>query len=204
MEVSGEENSLETINWHKLKNKDHEAFQWIYEKYWKHLYIIAFNFTNDRDQAGDLIQDVFVDLWKNAGRIDVSRPPLPYLRSITRFKVISYLRHLSVCHQKKFIERVQNELYAEGISNLTNETIAYNELNSHIETILTKLPEKTRTIFEMSRFKDYTNREIAGQLDVSIKTVEYHIGKALLLMKPQMRHLTDAAWVTFFLLNLPR
>ena len=196
MEVVGKIGNPEIIYWQKLKNNDPEAFRWIYNKYWNYLHTIAFNFTRKVEQADDLVQDVFLELWKNRNKIDETRPPLPYLRSMIRFKVISYLRRLSLRQQDAFIANVKSEIYREGVSNETKEIIAFNDLNTWLNQHLEGLPDKSRRIFELSRVENYTNQEIASCLNISVKTVEYHISKVLNQLKPHAYLLADYAFLT--------
>ncbi len=196
METVTKLKNTETIWWQELKEGDTEAFRLIYSQYWDSLHATAYNFTFDRDQSSDLVQDVFVDLWINREKIDLDRSPKAYLKTILKYKVISYLRHLSVSRKEAFLLQVKNELYQEGVSDSTRETIVFHDLGTWLDVHLGQLPEKSRRIFELSRFENYTNQEIATHLDISVKTVEYHISKALALLKPQLIQLTDSALLT--------
>ena len=193
METVKNRKNLETACWQRLKESDREAFRWVYNQYWESLHATAYNFTSDREQSNDLVQDVFVDLWINRDKIDINRAPKAYLKSILKYKVISYLRHLSVCRKEAFLSRVKNELYQEGVTNSTRETVLFNDLGNWLDFHLDQIPEKSRKIFELSRFEDCTNQEIAIQLNISIKTVEYHISKVLAYLKPQLIQLSDSA-----------
>ncbi len=190
--------NTETIHWQGLKEGDPKAFRRIYDQYWDSLYGTAFSFTYEHDQSCDLVQDVFVDLWVNRDKIDLNRSPKAYMKSILRNKVISYLRHLSAGRKEAFLSKVKNELYQGGVNDSTSESIVYNDLASWIDVFLGQLPEKSRRIFELSRFENYTNQEIASNLDISVKTVEYHISKVLNILRPQLLQLTDTALLTAF------
>lgn len=179
--------------WLRVKKGDHEAFRWIYDLTWKYLYHVAYSFTRDVDASNDLVQDVFTDLWKNRQRIDETRPPLPYLRGMIKFKIISYLRHLSLGRKEAFISRIKNELYDEGVCNETLNSVYFNDLDSSLRSYLNEVPSKSRKIFELSRFENYSNHEIAREMDISIKTVEYHINKVITIFKPRVQQLFEAA-----------
>ena len=196
METITKLRNTETAQWQELKEGDPDAFRWIYDHYWKSLHATAFNFTSDRHQSSDLVQDVFVDLWINRNKIDLTRSPKAYLKTILKYKVISYLRHLSTGRKEAFLTQVRNELYQQGINDTTRETIIFNDLGAWLDVHLGQLSEKSREIFELSRFENYTNQEIANHLDISVKTVEYHISKVLTLLRPQLFQLTDSALLT--------
>lgn len=171
-----------------FKNGDERAFSFIYNTFWAYLHTIAYQFTRSANTADDMVQEVFTDLWVHRHRVDENRPLKPYLRSIIRFKVISYLRRMSILQREGFLQRIKEEYYNNGAVNTTQESIDYNGLHEWFEHELEQLPIKSRQIFQMSRIENLSNTEIASHLNISVKNVEYHITKVLSVLKQSNIH----------------
>lgn len=168
-----------------LKGGSEQAFESIYDSNWRYVRSIAYRFTRSTDVSDDIVQEVFIALWQRCESLDESRPVRTYIRGILRFKIIDYLRQLSRARQEDFIRQVRTECYNNGATNETEEHISHNDLHALLEGSLKNLPDKSQLIFRLSRFEQFSNDEIALRLNISVKNVEYHISKALDLLRDQ-------------------
>lgn len=163
--------------WRKreIKVLSDEMFEDVYRALWKALYGRAYNYLRDKAIAQELVQEVFVKLWLKRKEIRNVDDVEAYLFRCLRNKI--YDHYDTVASTRKLSEHVAENFSEER--NAVEEVVAYNETMSLISDELEKMPEKTRMIFRMSRFDRYTNDEIASDMHLSPKAVEYHITQAM-------------------------
>ncbi len=158
---------------YKLRTGDEEAFNFIFNNYYEGLVLFALGFINDRDQAEEIVQGVFVKIWENHKTLDIKISIKSYLLKAVQNSCYDYIKHHKI--KTKFEELFSQKTIKDEI---TNDYFSSN-LIGRIDTAINNLPEKTGRIFRMSRFENMKYKEIAEQLNISIKTVEANIGKAL-------------------------
>ncbi len=168
----------------ELKAGNEKVFEQIFDLYYENLCLYANSFVVDWDSAKDIVQDIFVKLWLKRSdlRIDLSIEGL--LKKSVKNKSLDYLKHLEV--KQKFRSLILQRVY-EG-SNELSDVVVEDELREKISGIVHSLPERTRKIFIMSRMQGLKYKEIARELNISEKTVEAHITKALKLFTTQLKN----------------
>lgn len=165
-----------------LSDGNRLALAELYERYWYPLYRVAFQKTKSPEIAEELVQDLFVQLWQKRESLAVRRTD-QYLFGALKYSVIDFFRS-QIVHEK-FQEYQQ--FFAAQADFSTEDQLAYSDLVGTIETELQKLPPKTQEVFRLSRFEGQTIPEISQKLDLTDKTVEYHLSKALKLLRSQLR-----------------
>ena len=165
---------VELIN--RLRENDTQAFEKIYKKYWKNLYFTAFSILKDKQSAEDIIQDLFIQLWNKRATISVSVSLNAYLTASIKHEVFRVIR-------KRIAELDANDLVQPDKSYNAQELIEYKEFLAHTQQLISQLSVKCQAVFVLSREDQYSHKEIAQQLNISSKTVENHIGKALGILK---------------------
>ena len=159
----------------RLNKKDESAFEQVFKEHFKNLHSYAVTILKDEAQAEEAVQQVFFKLWERAQSLSFSGSIAAYLYRAVHNESLNYLKHLKV--------RSNHQLYvAHAMKNQADHPqnrAGARELEQRIQEALNELPEQCRTIFQMSRFEDLKYREIADRLDISIKTVENQMGKAL-------------------------
>ncbi|HZI26149.1 MAG TPA: RNA polymerase sigma-70 factor [Chryseolinea sp.] len=150
-------------------------FERIYNSLWSKLYCVAYNYFRDKATAQEIIQDVFVNLWTKRDSIGEIRDIEAYLYRSVRNKI--YDQFDKIASQEKLQKQISHQFKEEVDS--TEEEIEYAETLERINHEIESLPDTTKRIFRLSRFDRYSNDEIAGQLHLSGKAVEYHITRAL-------------------------
>jgi len=169
-----------------LKHQELGAFEEIYLRYWKKLYSAAYKRVQSREISEELVQDIFTSLWANreVQRIEVLSS---YLFTAIKYKVINHL-------EKEMARRAYTEAPAY-ICNSTEETVLLNELNVALEKEIQKLPPKRQQIFKMSRQENLSIKQVASHLGISEKTAENQLGKALKVLKLNLKHFNIFALV---------
>ena len=168
---------------------DELAFQEIYQRYWRQLYYAALSKINNKEVAEDIIQTVFTGLWEKREQHSIKNISA-YLGTSVKYQVINYIKsgiskkaHLSNISESRKTEENKNEL-----------ALLVKELNEAIDKAINRLPQKTQTIFRLSRFERHSNKQISRMMDVSEKAVEYHITQSLRALRLYLR--------SFMLVNL--
>ncbi|WP_316815707.1 RNA polymerase sigma-70 factor [Pedobacter nyackensis] len=147
-----------------LKQDDREAFNQIYNRYVQYLYQYAFNILKDEDECTDAVQDIFVWLWENRRKINVSILK-GYLISAVKYKLTRVIQSSKRRSEILSLNPFKEESFIE-------DSLEIKELKQAIHEFVLGLPERARMIFEMSRNEYLSNKEIAARLNISEKTVE--------------------------------
>ena len=167
----------------KAGNKD--SFNYFFDYYYSGLCVYAKNFTGDLNISEEVVQDVFVRFWEKRENIEIESSVRFYLFRTVYNQCMNLLKHKKV--ELNYIQSQKNRednLYEEQWS-LYNET----ELRQALDNAISKLPERCREVFVLSRFENMKNKEIAEILNISIKTVEVHIYKALKYLRKRLDYL---------------
>ncbi|MFT3738800.1 MAG: RNA polymerase sigma-70 factor [Breznakibacter sp.] len=165
-----------------LKADDKAVIDKLYKKYHAKIYHFAKSYLKLTDEAADIVQEVFVKLWDRRGSLKSDTDLDALVFTITRNTVISVFRKKS--SEKKYLDHLTS--LAVDADNQTTETLDYRSLEGELNSLIAKLPEKRRLVFLMSRQQGLKNAEIAQQLDISEKTVEDHMTKALAFIRKHM------------------
>ena len=161
-----------------LQSGQKDKFDQIYKLYWAELYAFARKRVNFDEDAQDILQDLFVNIWVNRTTLIINTSVRAYLFTALRHRIINY--YSSNHTRTKYLEIIKQ---MEAVSEATDEQIAQNEINTIIDENLEKMPLKMREIFILSRFKGYSAKEIAAQLQLSEQTVRNQVSNALKYLK---------------------
>jgi RNA polymerase sigma-70 factor (family 1) len=165
-----------------LQNGDELAFTEIYNRYWTKLFAVAANKISDLDEAEEIVQDIFVSLWKRRSELDTINTLGPYLAVSVKYRVIKVLAKRG--HQQKYSD------YTQHIASLTDDTtqqwLDFEELRTRLAAFVADLPEKCRLVYRLSRESGFSQKQIATEMGISEKTVEAHLGKALKTLRARL------------------
>lgn len=165
-----------------LRADDEQAFKQIYLKYWNPLFHAAYHRLGNKEAAKELVQNLFMRLWEKRQESIIQQLP-NYLNTAIKNSVINYIE--SVIIQRKYIHYTKETGYEQTAT--ADDIANFNELNRAIEKAINLLPEKTRHVFKLSRFENLSAREIATNLNISEKAVEYHITQSLKFMRLHLK-----------------
>jgi len=183
-------NQLKNNEKHSIQSLDKAAFELLFRSHFSGLCFFAHKYVKDFDAAKEIVQDAFLNLWEKRDTIDMSRPVKSYLSMSIHNKCTNYLRD-----NRKFD---QNILQIENLTEVAEyddaDTLVEVELKNRIDTALKELPEKCRQVFVMNRYEDLKYQQIADKLQISVKTVETQMSKALQHMRIRL-----AEYITVFM-----
>ncbi|MES2690239.1 MAG: RNA polymerase sigma-70 factor [Bacteroidota bacterium] len=168
----------------QVRNGDRVAYEQLFKQHYTALVRFARDIVRDTDTAEDLVQEVFVKIWERKESIYIT----------TSLKAYLYMAVKNHCLNKLRVEQkhaFMDESLADDLrfsSNSTDEESNTIKLEQHIKSALDKLPPRCALIFKLSRFEHKTYKEIAEVLELSVKTVENQMGKALQMMRTNLSH----------------
>ncbi|HAM98597.1 MAG TPA: RNA polymerase sigma-70 factor [Marinilabiliales bacterium] len=167
----------------RLCNDDKSAFTFIFTKYYKDLVVFSFSFTRNLQASEEIVQDRFLKLWEHRNGLVVQTSLKSYLLKSVQNQSLDWLRHLKV--KTNFASVIlEHPVLSE---NNTENYILHSELQDKLDEALAKLPEPYSQAFKMNRFEALNYQEIAKKLEVSVRTVEVRISKALLLLREELK-----------------
>lgn len=159
----------------QLRKGDIKVFESLFHSFHPGMLLYSISILKNRSLAEEVVQDVFYNIWKNRNEFLIKTSWHSYL-----YKSV-YNNSLMVLRKKDRSMRLEEDtlknIPGNGID--PSEEIDFNVLNSAVKKTLEEMPERTRNIFSMSRNEGMKYKEIAKQLNISIKTVEANMGKAL-------------------------
>lgn len=154
--------------------------------YWKRLYAICYSQTRDIEASEEMVQDIFISLWKRWDHLEITSSLENYLVKSAKLKVIDYFRE--ECKSKLISSETNDE---DTKKEPRSAVIAHNEveleiLKHHADHLVNQLPYQCQTVYRLSRENQLSTKEIALQLGLSQKTVKNHLTKALSFMRHRM------------------
>ena len=175
------------LNIPSLRKGEKKAYEEIYNEFFGVLYHLCLNYLHDEKVAEEIVQDTFMKLWEIRETLNDQINIRNFLYTITKNNCLNFLRNqkISMKHQEnmKYLEMQFNYEALEKLGNY----IQFEELRNRIDEAISKLPPEVIETFRLSRFEELPYKEIADQQNISIKTVEARISKALRILRVELK-----------------
>ena len=170
-----------------LRKGEKKAYEEIYTEFFGVLYHLCLQYLHNEKIAEELVQDTFLKLWEIRETLNEQINIRSFLYTITKNNCLNHLRNqkISLKHQEnmKYLEMQFNYEALEKLGNY----IQFEELRNKIDEAISKLPSEIIETFRLSRFEEFSYKEIADQQSISIKTVEARISKALRILRVELK-----------------
>lgn len=173
----------------------------LFEQYKEPFTLFANSYIRDRDTAEDIFAEAMMQYWEKRNELPVGTNIPAYILTSIKNKALNHLRHLNVRTE------VEEHLFSHNtrelnfrISSLEScapTDLFASEMQEIISQTLEDLPNQTRLIFFKSRYENKSNREIAEEMNISIKTVEFHLTKALKVFRVKLKDYLPLLLVMF-------
>ncbi len=175
--------SEEKLLFNAVKEDSHFAFSCLFNRYYKDLVLFGGIYISDQGICEDIVQNVFLNLWKNRKELYIQTSLKSYLLRSTQNRCLDELRH------RQLVDEHANYEIRCGIMeyNDTDSYVLYSDLYKHLQEALEQLSPVDRRIFELSRLNKVKYQDISREMNISVRTVEVRISKALKQLRVLMR-----------------
>lgn len=168
-----------------LRSGDAAAFKVVYKKYWDKLLVVAGKRLGDLQEAEEVLQDIFLNLWSRRADLNLRLSFDHYFAVAVKFQIINR-------RAKRSRESERNNAFAVGITSSVQPVAVQFDLEilqTQLQDSINTLPRKCQLVFKMSRQQELSNKEIASELNISEKAVEKHITSAIKLLRARFGNL---------------
>lgn len=174
---------IHTDSFSRVKTGDVQAYELLFKQFYQRLCHYAFVLLKDMDESEETVQQVFIAIWDKKDQIEIETSLQSYLYRAVNNACLNKIK------QQKTRSRHHDHIrYASADSDhSTGQAVISKELEENIYAAVDRLPEQCGLIFRLSRFEGMRYQQIADELGISVKTVENQLGKALKLMREELR-----------------
>ena len=166
----------------RLTQGDQRALQQLFDWHYVSLCRVALRLVHRAEVAEEIVQDVFVYLWEKRDDYQISTSAAAYLARAVRNRCLNHLKSRAARYD--WSQEIQD--YQHPVDTAPDDTLQVTELTAALEHILPQLPERCQLVFSLIRYEERSYQEVADQLGVSVKAIEYHMGKALRLIRQHL------------------
>lgn len=190
--ATSSENAADTLS---VMTNSEEAFKDLFVRMYKTLHYYAFTIVREETAAEEVVQTVFCRLWERKDRLLIRQTTEAYLYKAVYNESLNYLKTTRIRngHQR-------NALQATGLTE-TADTHDLQRLRQQLQAALESLPERCRTVFQLSRMENMKYREIAETLGISVKTVEAQMARAFRILREKLSDYLPVIWLSITILN---
>jgi len=176
---------LESDHIKRLKKGDMETFEKVFNDYYASLLVLAGGYVVDSSTAEDIVHNVFTNLWEKREKLKIEESLTAYLRKSVRNACLNHLKHLQV--EENYSASLRLKANEADYSATPSAILIGEEQIREIKRLIDHLPEKCGQVFKLSRFHSMTNKEMASLLNISVRTVENQIHRALKVLKEALK-----------------
>ena len=179
----------------ELKKGDHAAFEKVFERYSKQLYRFSWSYLKSKDAAEDIVQEVFSKVWSNRESLKTDTSFQSYLFTIAINAIRLHFNKLSRLNELKHDILIDFSDLKQEFDNRSD----YQVLLDMLDELIKQMPEKRRAVFIKKKIEEKSMKEISEELQITVKTVEFHISEAMKFLKSEFEKLQIQGLVFFHL-----
>jgi RNA polymerase sigma-70 factor (ECF subfamily) len=185
-------------DWTRIQQGDQRAFEVIFKEHYQMLCTFAFHYLKDHDEAEEVVQQLFFNLWKNRGQISVQKNISGYLMQSVKNHCLNKIKKWKT-EQGYAGSMASNE---NEHSDTPHDHAVSNELEQKVLELIDLLPPERQKVFVMSRLQGKKYKEIAESLHISVKTVENQMGKALKYLRTHLQEYLSILLIVMYAINI--
>ena len=176
------------LQFHHFKKGDEKAFAYFYNLYYNQIVVFCTEFIYDRDKAKSITQEAFLKLWINKEKVKKINGIKAFLYTSAKSECLNLLRHKKVVNKylDHSLQKREESLNMEVLNAMNFDTVMLTELEELIQVSIDELPNKCRQVFIMIRIDRKKNKEIAAELNITVKAVEANMTRALKVLKKRL------------------
>ncbi|HEX3009706.1 MAG TPA: RNA polymerase sigma-70 factor [Bacteroidales bacterium] len=180
----------------RIKKGDEKAFEALYKGFFSMLCMFSYRYVKKTEIAEEIVQDVFYHIWEKRSQFELTTSFKSYLYKSVHNNSLKHLRH------QKIVLAYENSTAFSGSEKVTGQNILEEtEVFQILHDVIDDLPERTRDIFQLNRFKGLKYQEIAEYMQISVKTVEAHMSSVLKILRTRLKDYGSFI-ITGIILNL--
>lgn len=166
----------------RIRTNDKAALKELFEEHYRTVCAAIHRLVGERGVTEDLAQQVFIRFWEKREQIEINSSASAYLHRMAVNEALAWLRSKKNRQPEEITTATAFPPSADG-----EEVFLNNELNDQIHLAVNTLPPRCRTVFQLSRFEEMSYQEIADRMEISVKTVEHQMGKALRVLRERLK-----------------
>jgi RNA polymerase sigma-70 factor (family 1) len=180
-----------------IRNNDEKAFSELFKRYWRGVHSMAYSKVRSKEVTEEIVQDLFTSLWDKRHSLSINHVP-SYLFAAVKNRALNYIESLAV--HKKYWD--YSRKYLPHQEDATDAAVGFNELMAAIEEGIDHLPEKSKKVFMLNRLEGRSVHEIALNLHLSDKAIQYHLTQSLKKLRLHLKHFFLTSGISLSLLFL--
>ncbi|WP_163712764.1 RNA polymerase sigma-70 factor [Mangrovibacterium lignilyticum] len=176
-----EPSALDEFLFLQFKSGNESAFEQLFKAHYNPIVGFCNQFISDHDKSASLAQEAFINLWMNRSKIQSPNGIKSFLYTFAKSSCLNFIRHQKVVskYEDRHLQAMEGKLNSEVLDSFDFDALEFSEMEELIYRSISELPEKCRQVFMASRFEGKKNKEIADELQISVKSVEANITRAL-------------------------
>jgi RNA polymerase sigma-70 factor (ECF subfamily) len=179
----------------KIKNGEKNAYQELFERYAPRIYQFSLTYLKNQADAEELVQDVFLKIWEKRDTLDQSKNIKAFIFKVAVNTIYDFIRHKNI--ENAFSDFIKSN--AETGSNNTWHSVIFDEMQKNLQNLVAQLPEQQQKILQLSKEDGLSNEEIAAKLNLSKRTVENHLYRAVSFLKENFKRESFISVLFFYL-----
>lgn len=167
--------------WGEIQQENSKAFDLLFERYWAKIYSTCYGYLKNEEACKEIVHNIFLDIWQKRETLEIISFK-HYLTSAARYQVYKVIRKEKL-NPIELIEDYSQVPHMDWVRNQGEEKMRHEEIGRNLEEVLNTLPKRCKEVFVLSRMKNLSNDEIAGQLGISKRSVENQLTQALKVLR---------------------
>ena len=167
----------------QMADNNRQAFTMLYRRYWEDLFIAAAKALRGKEEAADVVQDLFLSFWNRRNELNIQGSLAAYLQTSVRYKCIHYIEK-NITRRDYLLQFAEVEVSHSSANPEIN--LQLKEMQQMIKESVTKMPPKMQEVYKLSRQEHLSYKEISEHMSISVETVKKHIQHALHLIRANL------------------